>query len=80
MYVSNNIKIIDRTKEKDTFFCVQCNFPLKSFEDFRYHKEWNACHSCFLQFVEARKNEWKEGWRPSKKEFKEYIYYRKSIK
>ena len=80
MYISSKIKIIDDTKEKEHFFCNHCSFPLKSFEDFNYHKEWNVCHQCYLNFVEGRKSEWKEGWRPSKKEFKEYINYIKSIK
>jgi len=79
MYVSNNVKIINNTKEKDTFFCVQCNFPLKSFEDFNYHKEWSACHSCFLQFVEARKNEWSKGWRPTKERLVSYLKERKQF-
>jgi len=80
MYINSKIRIIDNTKEKESFFCDYCKFSLISFDDFNCHKEWNVCHNCYLQFVESRKKEWKEGWRPSKKEFKEYINYIKSIK
>ena len=80
MYTSNNFVIIDDTKSKDNFFCTHCKCVLVSYEDFKLHKEWGTCNHCYLNFVESRKKEWKEGWRPSKKEFKEYINYIKSIK
>ena len=81
MFISNKIKFIDLTNEnkKDSFYCNICTNPLISFKDFIKYEEYEACDNCFIKFVESRKKEWKDGWRPSKKEIKEYIYIRNQI-
>ena len=77
MSCKNKIKIIDNTNIEESFFCTLCAYPLVSYDDFVHHKDWNACHNCFLQFIESRKKEWQEGWRPLKEDFKEYLKTRK---
>lgn len=81
MYINHKVKFIDETEEKnkDSFYCPMCNYPLITFSDFNKYEEYSVCHNCFVQFAESRKKEWKDGWRPSKKEIKEYIYLRKQI-
>ena len=78
MYTSNKIVIIDNTKKKnDVFFCNICNYPLTSKQDFDAQKEYFCCNECFLNFAEARKESWKDGWRPSKTKTQEYLKVRK---
>ena len=77
MSIKDDIRIIDTTKKEENFFCKLCSFPLISYIDFRRHEEYSACENCFLHFVEARKKEWLEGWRPSEEIINEYIKARK---
>ena len=82
MYINPriNFKNISKNKEQIHFFCSLCSFPLVSFDDFNHAKEWDGvCHECYLTFVEARRKEWKENWRPDKETLEEYIYKRKSV-
>lgn len=46
-------------------FCQVCNFLIKTADDARTFEKWCACHDCYLRFIEARKEEWQSGWRPS---------------
>ena len=73
MSISNSITFIEKVKNNEKFFCVICDYILNSKEDFESAETFKCCHNCFLTFVEARKSEWKEGWRPSKSRIKEYI-------
>jgi len=77
MYTNPEIKFIDESKEKQSFFCETCEFPLLTISDFSSNKEYNCCNECYLTFVEARKQEWKKGWRPEESAVEEYIYLRK---
>ena len=81
MYTKTKIKIIDSTppEQIDKFYCDLCNFPLISFQDFSMQEEHGVCYECFLTFVEARKKDWKTGWRPCKKEIKEHIYHKRQL-
>lgn len=84
MYINPKIKFKNKNNTSDAeklhFFCHLCKFPLISFDDFNCAKEWNGvCHECYLTFVEARRKEWKENWRPDKETLEEYIYKRKSV-
>tara|TARA_R110000868_G_scaffold274579_2_gene534047 strand:- start:1318 stop:1584 length:267 start_codon:yes stop_codon:yes gene_type:complete len=79
MYI--NHKVIfkgDTMIEKDHFFCTLCSFTLTSFLDFSSSKKWDGiCNECYLTFIEARKKEWKEGWRPDKETLETHNYNRK---
>jgi len=77
MYINPDIKIIDETNEKQRFFCDICEFPLVTMMDLNSNREHECCHECYLTFVEARREEWKEGWRPEESAVEEYIYLRK---
>ena len=66
-------------KEKDKFYCVTCKFPLASNDDFKCNRDYKCCYECFLKFVESRKKEWKDGWRPKQNLIDSYIENRKDI-
>tara|TARA_A100001011_G_C13873451_1_gene659947 strand:- start:178 stop:447 length:270 start_codon:yes stop_codon:yes gene_type:complete len=82
MYI--NPKIIFKNNLSDNngekFFCELCGFPLVSHADFSAASNYNGvCQECYLSFVESRRKEWKDGWRPDKETLEEYIYKRKDI-
>ena len=82
MYITpNNIIFKDNTrKDKDHFFCTVCGLTHTTYEDIDTSKKWDgACHDCYLTFIEARRKEWKAGWRPDKETLEEYIYKRHEI-
>jgi hypothetical protein len=64
---------------KERFFCEICSFPLKSSEDFMYNSDYDCCHDCYLIFAEARRDEWKNSWRPEKKLIKNHIKQKKKL-
>lgn len=79
MFTKDEIVFINKTNKKDKMFCSICNYPFIKKEDFEFSNSYSTCNECFLTFIEARKNEWRDGWRPDKQQIKEYILYRKSI-
>ena len=89
MSIIRKIKILNFFKTKEGFYCNLCSYPLLSKEDFGVldltsHKvnykndNYNCCQSCYLEFVECRKLEWKNGWRPEKSSLDSYILLRKN--
>ncbi len=80
MSTSLKIRIIDDITVKTSFFCNLCGFPLLTHKDFKQHKEYECCNECYLTYAEARRKEWKDGWRPKQTVLEEYIYSRKSSK
>jgi hypothetical protein len=79
MSITHNVVFLDETLEDDNFFCELCSFPLKTIEDFTSHRNNSCCQECFVSFAEARKEDWKEGWRPDKTSLEAYIYLRRSM-
>lgn len=79
--MSTNIKVdfIGNSVKNSDFFCSLCDYPMHTYNDFKCRDEFNCCHECFLKYVECRKKEWKEGWRPDKKSIKEYTNLKKQI-
>lgn len=77
--MNENEFIIIKTKEDQAcgIFCQVCDFLIKSADDSNTYKTWNTCHDCFLRFIEARKIEWSNGWRPDKEDV-ESLYSEKS--
>ena len=74
MSSKTEIKIIDKSNSKnEEFYCRMCNYPLVSREDFQLNSEYFCCNDCYLTFVEARKKEWKNGWRPKQNLIDTYI-------
>jgi len=76
MYTNHKVVIVDESKEKQKFFCDICEFPLLTLLDFSSNKDYGCCHECYLTCAEARRTEWKEGWRPEESAVEEYIYLR----
>ena len=72
--------IVFINSKKEQFYCEVCNYPFLSSEDFLYKEKYCACHECFLNFIEPRKDAWKKGWRPKQdvidtyKENKKQLY------
>tara|TARA_R110002073_G_scaffold186790_1_gene345384 strand:+ start:187 stop:453 length:267 start_codon:yes stop_codon:yes gene_type:complete len=79
MYINHKVIFKDNSgSSEDHFFCTLCEFTLTSYQDFVYAREWNGiCNECYLTFIESRKKEWKEGWRPDKETLETHIYNRK---
>ena len=77
MSIIRKIKVLNFPKTKELFYCNLCSYPLLSKEDFE-HKDYEVCNECYLTFIEARKEEWKNGWRPEKSSLDSYILLRKN--
>jgi len=61
------IKFIDMTNNNQIgIFCTLCNFLLKTVDDAATVEKYKVCHECFLRYIESRKEDWKNGWRPPK--------------
>jgi len=79
MFINPKIKVIGDCK-KESFYCGICQFPLLTFQDFDKNDNYNCCQECYLSFAEARKEEWKNGWRPKKAVVNSYISMRRKIR
>ena len=79
MFSNHKIIVINESENKENFFCDICQFALIDYKDFEANKNYNCCNECYLQFVEARRKEWKDGWRPDKTVVEQYIYKRKCM-
>ena len=69
----------DMARHKEKFFCNICGFPLKTNKDFSADLEYDCCYDCYLTFIEAKKEEWKNNWRPEKKLIKNHIKQKKKL-
>jgi len=69
--------VIKKDDKTSGIFCHVCDFLLKTSDDAQAFSEWNTCHDCYLRFIESRKTEWKDGWRP-KQEDVDKLYSEKS--
>ena len=56
------------SKKKSPMFCPVCDLLLRSSEDVESYNNYDCCNSCFLKWAESRRESWKKGWRPTKKE------------
>lgn len=54
-------------------FCPVCKFSISTFFDVESYKEYNCCDTCRVKFAESRREKWKEGWRPSKKDIEDFV-------
>jgi hypothetical protein len=79
MYINHKVIFKDSlSQSNEYFFCSLCKFTLTSLLDFKSSKDYDgSCNDCYLTFIEARKKEWKEGWRPDKETLETHIYNRK---
>ena len=80
MFTSRKIKIINNDNIKDDkFYCVMCDYPFLTKDDFMLNLKYQCCHECYLNFVESRKDEWKKGWRPKQEVIDNYIENRRKL-
>ena len=81
MSTKHEIFFVDKSKKKikDIFFCELCSYVLNSKDDFDISKKYQCCHNCYLTFIESRKKEWENGWRPDKTKLKEHIYNKRML-
>jgi hypothetical protein len=80
MYINRKVLFINENKDNhDQFYCNLCSYPLITMLDFEKSKEYCVCNNCYLEFVESRQEDWKEGWRPEPLKLKEYIKLRKQL-
>ena len=79
MFINPKIKVIGDFK-KENFYCSICQFPLMTLEDFDKNDNYDCCQECYLQFAEARREAWKNGWRPKKTVVNSYISMRRKIR
>lgn len=78
MYINPKIKVIGKNI-KESFYCKICSYPLLSSEDFDKSETYECCHECYMQFVESRRESWKNGWRPTKTDVVSYISIRRKL-
>ena len=71
--ILRKIKIINPNNIKENFYCSLCNYPLITIQDFDSNSDYKTCEDCYLQFIESRKEEWKNGWRPEKTILSDYL-------
>ena len=55
------------------FFCNICEFPHDLSRDWSYFEKFEMCQECATSLVEARQEDWKNGWRPSQEQIDTYI-------
>ena len=78
MFTSPKIKVIGELK-KERFYCSICQYPLLTSQDFQRDSEYECCQECYLTFIESRRIEWKNGWRPKKADVNSYISIRRKF-
>ena len=58
MYIKHKIKFIDKSNCKnDNFYCSICEYPFLTFLDFQKSKEYNTCNKCYVNFIEAKRED-----------------------
>jgi len=73
---------MSQTFKLDSLFCSICEYLMTTHKDQFTQEKYNCCHDCYIEWIEARKEDWKEGWRPEKdkielyKKQKQRIIYR----
>ena len=78
MFISPKLKVIGEIK-KERFYCTICEYPLVTSADFEKDDKYHCCNDCYLKFVESRKIEWKNGWRPKKADVNSYISIKRKL-
>tara|TARA_R100000664_G_scaffold15526_1_gene24061 strand:- start:1266 stop:1658 length:393 start_codon:yes stop_codon:yes gene_type:complete len=56
-------KLLTRDAQRNCPVCKKYSFKIK---DDVYMAKYDACHSCFIEYIEGREDRWETGWRPEK--------------
>ena len=79
MSTVREIKILNKDFKSNNFYCQICSYPLMTNQDFDINKKYECCNECYMTYVESRKQEWKNGWRPEKTAVKDYILLKSKL-
>jgi hypothetical protein len=79
MSIIRDIKVINKNFKSQNFYCQLCTYPLLTNKDFESNKTHECCNNCYMEFIEGRREEWKNGWRPEKTIIKDYILLRNKL-
>ena len=58
-----NKKLLTRDHNRTCPVCEKYSFE---FRDDLYMNKFEACFTCYIQYIDGREKRWKEGWRPNK--------------
>jgi hypothetical protein len=50
--------------------CDVCHLLMKTSDDSLAYRQYQCCSGCSSRWAESRRQEWKDGWRPSQEEIK----------
>ena len=69
-YVADGFIVIRplRCESVSPLFCIVCRCPAPSADDRLTHNRDGCCSICSLKWADPRRDEWVNGWRPSKEE------------
>jgi hypothetical protein len=59
--------------------CPICDSLLRSRDDELSYIDYCCCYLCALRWAHSRKNEWKDGWRPTSEEIAQVVSERPPI-
>lgn len=65
--------------KKGKISCGICDFILTNSLDIISSDTYDCCEECRIKWVEARKDEYRLGWRPTAEEISEEIKKRKAL-
>ena len=54
-------------------FCPICDFPMRTADDREAFADLGCCEECLFRWAQARREEWKAGWRPPADDFALYL-------
>lgn len=57
-------------------WCDVCETLYRSSDDEAAHLEFGCCHTCALAWAHARREQWKNGWRPTQEQVEEHLKQR----
>lgn len=60
--------------------CPLCDTMMRNRDDEEAYWDFTCCHLCALAWAHARREKWKEGWRPSQGEIIEVVKNRGPLK
>jgi hypothetical protein len=62
------MSIIDKKNQNIPIFCPLCDYVMATSDDSLSYRDYGACCDCVVAFAESRKDQWHDGWRPSRVE------------
>jgi hypothetical protein len=60
------VVISENAKEPIPLDCPVCNLVMHDIADLVSYDEWKCCSWCERMWVQGKRDEWREGWRPER--------------